>query len=111
MAGEGLLDAWIYAARRVLKPGGSLTLIWRASGLGEVLASLDVGFGGATVVPVHPDPAKTAIRVIVSATKGSRAPLTIRRSLMLTDEAGSASAEARAALGGQTLSLDGEGSR
>ena len=28
---------WIHAARRMLKSGGALTLIWRADGIGEVL--------------------------------------------------------------------------
>ncbi len=37
---------WVHAARRLLKPGGTLTLIWRADGAGEVLAALGRGFGG-----------------------------------------------------------------
>src|ERR1700688_1892635 len=33
------LENWIHAARRVLKPKGMLTLIWRADGIAEVLAA------------------------------------------------------------------------
>lgn len=109
MAGEGLLAAWVHAARRVLKPGGSLTLIWRANGLADVLAVLDVGFGGIRILPVHPDARKPAIRIIVTAIKGSRGPLTLCRSLMLNGEDGEASTEARAALGGLALSFASKG--
>ncbi len=38
------LENWIRAARRILKPKGMLTLIWRADGIAEVLAALDRGF-------------------------------------------------------------------
>src|ERR1700736_789751 len=34
------LDNWIHAARRMLKSGGVLTLIWRAEGLAELLSVL-----------------------------------------------------------------------
>ncbi|HWF97407.1 MAG TPA: methyltransferase, partial [Xanthobacteraceae bacterium] len=39
------LEGWIHSARRTLKSGGVLTLIWRADGLSEVLAALERGFG------------------------------------------------------------------
>ena len=35
------------AAARLLRPRGTLTLIWRADGLGDVLAALAPAFGGA----------------------------------------------------------------
>ena len=46
---------WIHAARRILKSGGVLTLIWRADGIAEVLAALDRGFGSLQILPVHGD--------------------------------------------------------
>ena len=64
--------------RGCLRPAGSLTLIWRADGLAEVLASCERGFGEIAVLPVHPAPAKPAIRILVRAVKGSRAPLVAR---------------------------------
>jgi len=109
VAAEDTLSQWVHAARRILKPGGSLTLIWRAEGLADVLAALARGFGGIKVVPVHPYASKPAIRVLVSAIKGSGAPMSIRRSLLLSDEDGSASAEANAALGGQAIAFVEEG--
>ena len=51
------LESWIHAARRILKSGGVLTLIWRADGLAEVLAALDRGFGSLAILPVHGDAA------------------------------------------------------
>jgi tRNA1(Val) A37 N6-methylase TrmN6 len=82
----------------LLRPGGSLTLIWRADGLADVLASLARGFGEITVLPVHPAPAKPAIRVLVRAVKGSRAPLALAPGLVLADKTGRSSAVAEAVL-------------
>ena len=82
------LDIWIHAARRLLKSGGTLTLIWRAEGLADVLAALGRGFGGIAILPVHPKSGAAAIRVLVRATKGSRAPLALCPGIMLADEAG-----------------------
>jgi tRNA1(Val) A37 N6-methylase TrmN6 len=80
------LESWIHAARRTLKSGGMLTLIWRADGLPEVLAALGRGFGSLAILPVHGDASSPAIRVLVRATKGGRAPLQIYPALMLNDE-------------------------
>ena len=44
VAAEDTLASWVHAARRVLKSGGVLTLIWRADGLAQVLTALDRGF-------------------------------------------------------------------
>lgn len=84
------LQGWVHAARRLLKSGGVLTLIWRADGLGEVLATLDRGFGGLVVLPVHGDASSPAIRVIVRAVKASRAPTQIWPGLSLRDADGAA---------------------
>ena len=111
VAREDTLAQWIHAARRILKPGGSLTLIWRAEGLADILTKLHRGFGGIRILPVHPDPTKPAIRVLVSAIKGSGAPMSIRRGLNLSDENGIASAEASAALDGQAIAFVEEGIR
>lgn len=83
MAPAEMLATWVHAARRVLKSGGMLTLIWRAEGLAEVLAALDRGFGGVEVLPVHPAPGRAAIRVLVRAIKGGRGPMMLHPGLML----------------------------
>jgi tRNA1(Val) A37 N6-methylase TrmN6 len=82
------LDSWIHASRRLLKSGGALTLIWRADGLTDVLAALGRGFGSLAILPVHGDSSKPAIRILVRAVKGGRAPTRILAGLMLNDESG-----------------------
>jgi tRNA1(Val) A37 N6-methylase TrmN6 len=93
------LVQWVAAASSLLTRAGALTLIWRADGLGEVLAALG-GLGGIAVRPVHPRPAAPAIRVLVRAVKGSAAPLTLLAPLMLNDADGKPSAAAEAILRG-----------
>jgi tRNA1(Val) A37 N6-methylase TrmN6 len=82
------LERWIHAGRRLLKSGGALTLIWRADGLSEVLAALGRGFGSLAILPVHADATKPAIRVLIRAVKGGKAPTRILASLLLNDESG-----------------------
>jgi tRNA1(Val) A37 N6-methylase TrmN6 len=90
----------------VLKSGGVLSLIWRCDGLAEVLAALGRGFGGIAIRPVHPDARRPAIRILVRALKGSRAPLRLCPGLMLADETGQPTKEAHDILaGGQALAL------
>jgi tRNA1(Val) A37 N6-methylase TrmN6 len=86
MAEPAMLDSWVHAARRILKSGGVLTLIWRADGLGEVFSALDRGFGSLAVLPVHGEATKPAIRVLVRAVKGGKAPTRIEPALMLNDQ-------------------------
>lgn len=103
VAAADTLETWIHAARRVLKSGGVLTLIWRADGLAEVLAALDRGFGSVEILPVHPNPGVPAIRVLVSAIKGGRAPMVLHPGFALQEKGGSASAEAQAILDGKAV--------
>jgi tRNA1(Val) A37 N6-methylase TrmN6 len=92
------LAAWIATAARLLQPRGSLTLIWRADGLGDVLQGLDRSFGAVTVLPVHAKPGAPAIRVLVRAVKASRAPLVLLPGLILNDPSGRPTPEAEAVL-------------
>ncbi len=86
VATAATLATWIHAALRILKSGGVLTLIWRADGLAEVLAALDRGFGNLAILPVHGDAKKPAIRVLVRAVKGGKAPTQMHAALMLNNE-------------------------
>jgi tRNA1(Val) A37 N6-methylase TrmN6 len=106
VAEPATLETWVHASRRVLKSGGVLSLIWRSDGLAEVLAALGRGFGGVATRPVHPDARRPAIRILVRAVKGSRAPLRLCPGLMLADETGQPTKEAQDVLaGGQALAL------
>jgi len=86
VATEETLNAWVHAARRILRSNGVLTLIWRADGIADVLAALSRGFGSVAILPVHGEAARPAIRVLVRAVKGSRTPTRLLPGLMLNDE-------------------------
>jgi tRNA1(Val) A37 N6-methylase TrmN6 len=104
VATSATLENWVHAARRILKTGGTLTLIWRADGLGEVLAALARGFGSVVMLPVHGDPKTPAIRVLVRAIKGGRAPAQLYPALMLNDESGVPNKEVQEILAGKRAS-------
>lgn len=97
-ANADTLAQWCDAAGRLLAPGGTLTLIWRADGLADVATALATGFGGVTILPVYPRPGAAAIRVIAAAVKGARAPLSVASPLVLNDADGRPSAAAEAIL-------------
>jgi tRNA1(Val) A37 N6-methylase TrmN6 len=108
-SGPGLLPVWIRSAARLLRSRGTLTLIWRADGLGDVLQALEVTFGEVMILPVHAKPAAPAIRILVRATKSSRSPLSLLPGLVLADTAGQPTAEAEAVLrAGSVLPLGGQ---
>jgi tRNA1(Val) A37 N6-methylase TrmN6 len=105
VATDCLIATWIDRALSLLTPEGTITLIWRAGGLADVLDALR-GVGSIAVLPVHPKPDAAAIRVIVRAVRGGIAPLTLCPPLTLNDAAGKPSTEAEAILrGGMPLAL------
>jgi tRNA1(Val) A37 N6-methylase TrmN6 len=97
------LEGWIHAARRLLKSGGVLTMIWRADGLAELLAALDRGFGSLAILPVHGDAASPAIRVLVRAIKGGKAPLRMHAALILNTEAATPNRQVQDVLAGKGI--------
>jgi tRNA1(Val) A37 N6-methylase TrmN6 len=97
-ATEGMLERWLYTAARLLRSDGVVALIWRADGLAEVLAALSKDFGAITVLPVHPKPGAAAIRVLVRASKGNRAPLALLPGFLLADADSKPTAAAEAVL-------------
>jgi tRNA1(Val) A37 N6-methylase TrmN6 len=101
VATEETLHAWVHAARRILRSNGVLTLIWRADGIAEVLAALSRGFGSLSILPVHGDAGRPAIRVLVRAIKGGRAPTQLLPGLMLNEESIVPKKEVKAVLEGR----------
>lgn len=97
-APRALLLQWVKTAARLVRPRGTLTLIWRADGLADVLSALAPAFGAVTMTPVHPAADKPAIRILVTAVKASRAPLTLKPPLVLADASGRPTASAEALL-------------
>jgi tRNA1(Val) A37 N6-methylase TrmN6 len=92
------LAVWIKAAARLLRPRGTLTLIWRADGLTGLLSTLEPVFGAIAVRPVHPRADQPAIRVLLTAVKASRTPLVVLPPLALADAAGNPTHSASALL-------------
>lgn len=87
---ESGLDGWFRAAAALLVPGGILAAILPAARLGDLLPALDGRFGCVHLLPVHPRAGQPALRIVVRATKGSRAPLAIQPGLVLHETDGNA---------------------
>jgi tRNA1(Val) A37 N6-methylase TrmN6 len=94
------LMQWIQRADWLLAPSGTLTLIWRADGLADVLAAVGDHFGAVAILPIFPRPNAAAIRILVRAAKGRGAPLALLSGLTLNDANGKPSAEAESILRG-----------
>jgi tRNA1(Val) A37 N6-methylase TrmN6 len=92
------LTAWIRTAARLLRPRGTLTVIFRADGLVDLGRALDSVFGAIAILPVYPKPGEPAIRILVRATKASRAPLAVLPGLVLNDAEGHPTPQAEAVL-------------
>lgn len=71
---ETPLADWVAAAARRLRPGGWMTLICGTDGLPQVLAALAPKLGSAAVLPLAAREGRPALRVILQARKGGRAP-------------------------------------
>lgn len=79
----GSLADWLRGAADILVPGGRLAIVHRADALTALLAALSGRFGALAIRPVQARLDTPAIRLIVSAVKGSRAPLRIDPPLVL----------------------------
>jgi tRNA1(Val) A37 N6-methylase TrmN6 len=92
------LEQWLAAAACLLRPGGTVTLIWRADGLADALRALAADFGAAAVLPIHGKIGSAAIRVLLRASKDRSGPLALLPGFMLTDAEGKPTAAAETVL-------------
>lgn len=100
------LEAWIAGCRRRLRAGGSLTAIFAADRLDDLLSALGGESGGVRVLPLWPKAGRPAKRVIVRARRGGRAPLRLLPGLVLHEADGRYTEAAEDILrGGGALSL------
>jgi len=97
------LRAWIKTAARLLRPRGTLSVIWRADRLAELLQALAPAFGAPIVLPVYPGERQSAVRVLVRATKASRGPLVLLPGFILNGASGRPTTEAEAVLRGDAV--------
>lgn len=104
------LGVWFDAARRLLAPGGRLSLVLPAEALSEILDGLARGFGGVTIHPLWPRPGVAAKRVVVTAARDSRRPLALAPGLVLHDASGTRHAAAAEAILREAAPFPGIGS-
>lgn len=88
MLDERGLVPWVKTAADIVKPAGSLTMIFRADGFHDVLDALSGRFGAIDVVPLHPRPGTAASRILIRAIRASRAPLQMLPGLILHNDKG-----------------------
>lgn len=69
------LEAWIKGMLAMARPKGRFLMIHRADRMPDILAALRGKAGDIGVCPIRPRAGDPAKRVVVSARKGSRAPL------------------------------------
>lgn len=84
---ETPLADWVQAAARRLRPGGWLTMIFGADGLPEVLGALSPRLGSAMVLPLAARQGRAALRVILRARKGGKAPFRLLAPFVIHDGA------------------------
>jgi tRNA1Val (adenine37-N6)-methyltransferase len=81
------LSDWVAAASRRLRPGGWLTLICGADGLPPMLSALGSKLGSTAVLPLAAREGRAALRVLVQARKGGRAPFRLLAPLVIHEGA------------------------
>ncbi len=84
----GGLAAWVAELLRVLRTGGTISLILPANRFAEAAAALKGPCGGITLLPLWPRAGLAAKMVLLRARKGARAPDTILPGLVLHDQTG-----------------------
>ena len=104
--GDADLQAWVEAAFRAVRPGGTVTFVHRPDRLAELAGLLSIGGGGMVVFPLWAKAGADATRVLVQSTKGSRGPARLAAGLVLHGPDGAYSTSAEAVLRqGQGLQL------
>lgn len=101
--GEGGLDAWFRTASAILKPGGTLSMIYRTENIASILACSQGRFGGLEIIPIHSRANEPAKRLIVRGTRASRAPLSFLPGFVVHDENGNFTQHAERIFAGEGL--------
>jgi tRNA1(Val) A37 N6-methylase TrmN6 len=78
-----LFEDWIRTAGAILKPGGQLSLIARPESIAAIITACGKRFGGIEITMLHAREGESAIRLLATAIKGSRARLIVRAPLFM----------------------------
>jgi len=89
MMGAGGIDAWFRTAASIMRPGGTLVVVYRTENIGEILACSQGRFGGLEIMPVHSRCDEAAKRILVRGTRASRAPTSIVPGFVVHNKDGS----------------------
>ena len=85
---KGGIEPWIRTASDILIGNGTLTVIFQAGGMSELLDAMKGRFGSIIIVPVVPRVGMAATRLIVQGIRGSRTPTEVRRGIVLHEQSG-----------------------
>ncbi len=99
------IDGWVRAAAAVLKPAGTLTVIFRADELPRLLSAIGNRFGSLALLPIHPHAGEPAHRLILRGRPQGRAPLRILPGLVLHAPDGGFRPDVEAVLRGAGLPI------
>jgi len=83
---DDLFEHWIRTAGAILAPGGQLSLIARPQSVADMISACGRRFGGMEITLICPRQGENAVRMLVTAIKGSRARLTFRAPLIMHEE-------------------------
>lgn len=97
------IDGWIRTAAAVLKPSGTLTVIFRADELPRLLAAISSRFGSLAVLPIHARAGEPAHRLILRGRPQGRAPLRLLPGFVLHEADGAFRPDVDAVLRGAAL--------
>lgn len=97
------IDGWVRAAAAILKPSGTLTVIFRADELLRLLSAIGSRFGSLALLPIHAHADEPAHRLILRGRPQGRAPLRILPGMVLHAPDGDFRPDAEAVLRGSAL--------
>ena len=104
--GETPLSKWLSFCLRRTRPGGTVTMIHRASRLHDILAGWKDGAGDVVIIPLWPKAGRPARRIIVQARVGGKGPMVLHPGLQLHQYNGADTDKAQAILrGGMAMDL------
>jgi len=99
------IDGWVRAAAAVLKPAGTLTVIFRADELPRLLSAIGSRFGSLALLPIHAHTDEPAHRLILRGRPQGRAPFRILPGLVLHADDGGFRPDVEAVLRGAGLPI------
>jgi tRNA1(Val) A37 N6-methylase TrmN6 len=97
------LPEWVRVSASLLKHGGVFACVARPDAIRQLLEGAEGRLGGIELVPVHPRPDRPAVRLLMLARRGSRAPLALRPAVVLQDAAGAPTPTGEAVAAGAPL--------